>query len=330
MEFFRSQLTMMGYCSISENNKTWQRDTHKVIVCLADDIATCRTGDYFNITDLFDRNTTVITDNRVNCPTVYTVCQLPISWFGIYCYRPQDQQWRPSRRFTFSVNRLDSLRLRLILELTKRSMHLSQAPIVDHVNFNCWSWNGDNTSAEGKQSNFMREFDSMPDALRENYEEAKNILVPQMPLLNHDLEIEQSHVSSWLNIVVETYSGETTVAISEKLFRALVTPVPWVVYAGKHTVAYLRSMGFDVLTDIVDHGYDNAVEKNTGEPGDKMVDFFWAARQIVQELKARNFNDLSLRCQQAATHNQKLLHSMSQKWPKDFAAWLPGILDRVS
>jgi hypothetical protein len=137
------------------------------------------------------------------------------------------------------------------------------------------------------------------------------------------------HLHAWLNIVVETYSGDTVIALSEKLFRALVTPVPWAVYGGKYTVAYLRQLGFDVLDDLIQHRYDYELENNTGTFGDKMVDFVREAHDAVESFKQMPWDKLSQRCQSAAAHNQKLLANMQSNWPDDFARWLPGLVSSI-
>jgi len=109
----------------------------------------------------------------------------------------------------------------------------------------------------------------------------------------------------------------------------LVTPVPWMVYSGRYTVVYLESLGFDCLSDIVDHTYDAMIETRTVDYGDKIVDRFWLAQQNYNSLKSRNFNELKTRCQQAADHNLRLLYRYRQQWPQDFAAWWPKVLDHM-
>jgi hypothetical protein len=150
-----------------------------------------------------------------------------------------------------------------------------------------------------------------------------------MPFCNHDLEHEQSHLQAWANVVIETYSSDTTVALSEKLFRALCLPVPWIVYSGKHTVAYLHSLGFDVLHDSINHNYDGMIENKTAAYGDKIVDFIFEGHDAVEKFKTMSGPKLSQRCEQAAQHNQNLLAQMQSDWPTDFAKWLPGVIEKI-
>jgi hypothetical protein len=128
-------------------------------------------------------------------------------------------------------------------------------------------------------------------------------------------------------MIVETYSGKNTIAISEKIFRALVTPVQWTVYAGKYTVAYLKSLGFDVMDDIMDHRYDQ-LDIESNDRG-KLVEFVWIGISTAEQLKTMPRDQLIQRCQQAAAHNQALLLHMRQQWPADFVTWWQTTLDKI-
>jgi hypothetical protein len=147
-----------------------------------------------------------------------------------------------------------------------------------------------------------------------------------MPYRNHELSQEQAHVSAWMNIVMETYSSDTTVALSEKIFRALCLPVPWMVYSGRHTVAYLHSLGFDVMLDVVEHRYDHMQENRTAAYGDKMVDFLFEGVDAVERMQS---DCPWMRAEQAARVNQLRLARMKQEWPTDFAAWWTTVVKLI-
>jgi hypothetical protein len=342
MDFFRSVLINLGYTPLNEIKKVWQRGNQTVVICLADDFYTCRPfGLDPPLTDMFDRNTVVITDNKVLWPTTYQVIQLPESYFGIYNYQPQQQEWQPERRFNFGVNRLDNKRMILFLELISRTTKPDPRnvgelmyPVLfdldrDFIKFNCWNWNSSNDSVEAFRANFKHGFEMLPLNLQKLYQKAYDHMASLMPYLNHTFDFDQSQLKAWMNIVIETYSGESVIALSEKTFRALVTPAPWAIYSSRHTVAYLKSLGFDVLKDVFSHAYDSVLENNTGEFGDKFVDFYHLASNIVDQLKSKDFATINQRCQAAATHNQKLLAQMQANWPADFAKWLPGVIEKI-
>jgi hypothetical protein len=327
LDFFRSNLTALGYQSVNPSNKVWRRGHQTVVVCLVDDFSTCAEDYSKTLPYMFDQHTVVITDNLVNVPTQYQVCQLPNSFFGIYAHQPDLATWKPDRRFNFSVNRLDAKRQLLFLELQLRCQDMPDAQQLDYVNFNCWSWDGDNTTPDGLRANFERQYQQLEPQFREVYDETYNTVINKIPFRNHELSQEQAHVSSWLNIVMETYSSDTTVALSEKIFRALCLPVPWMVYSGKHTVAYLHSLGFDVLHDVVEHRYDNMQENRTAAYGDKMVDFLFEGVDAVGRMQTERPR---MRAEQAARLNQARLARMQQEWPRDFAAWWPTVIQRIA
>lgn len=327
LDFFRSNLIALGYQSVNPSNKVWRRGEKTVVVCLVDDFSTCAEDYSKTLPYLFDRNTVVITDNRVNVPTQYTVCQLPTSFYGIYAHTPELNKWQPNRRFCFGVNRMDSKRLLMFLEMQMRSEYQPNADHLDYVNFNCWSWDGDNSTPEGLQANFDRQYNLLESQYHDVYNDTYQRVRASMPHRNHAFTQEQAHVSAWMNIIMETYSSDTTVAISEKIFRALCLPVPWMVYSGKHTVAYLNSLGFDVLSDIVEHRYDNMIENRTAAYGDKMVDFLFEGVDTVERMQT---DRPWMRAEQAARINQQLLQEMRQQWPQDFAQWWPTVVERIA
>lgn len=326
LDFFRSNLIALGYTSVSDSNKVWRRDGRTVVVCLVDDFSTCSENYSTTLPYIFDRDTVVITDNHVNIPTQYTVCQLPTSFFGIYAHTPELNKWTPDRRFNLAVNRMDSKRLLMFLEMQLRSAYMPDTETLDYVNFNCWSWNGDNSTAEGLRANFEQQYNQLEPQFREVYDETYNTVLNKMPFRNHKLSQEQAHVSAWMNIVMETYSSDTTVALSEKIFRALCLPVPWMVYSGKYTVAYLHSLGFDVMRDVVEHRYDNMQENRTAAYGDKMVDFLFEGVDAVERMQT---DRPWMRAEQAARLNQARLARMQQEWPADFARWWPTVVERI-
>jgi hypothetical protein len=334
LDFVRSNLISLGYQSADSNNKVWRRGNQTVVVCLVDDFTTCSEDYSLAVPYLFDTNTVVITDNCVNVPTQYRVCQLPASFYGIYAHTPAVNTWQPNRRFCFAVNRMDHKRMLMFLEMRLRVQFRLDGEIdnrfnidvMDYTNFNCWSWNGDNTSVAGLRENFDQQYQELEPPYCEVYKKPYQHVRDAMPYRNHDLSQEQAHVSAWMNIVMETYSSDTTVALSEKTFRALCLPVPWMLYSGKHTVAYLNSLGFDVMSDVISHRYDSMIENRTAAYGDKMVDFLFEATDTVKQIQA---NSPRSRAQQAAEHNQQLLKQMRQQWPQDFAQWWPATVELI-
>jgi hypothetical protein len=338
VDFFRNTLTNVGYQSADDSRKVWQRGDKTVVVCLVDDITTCGLDFSLPTPYQFDSNTVVITDNQINCPSQYRVLRLPDTFFGIYSYRPALTDWHPEKRFGFSVNRIDAKRLLLMLEIAGYTPANSNGKILadfehDNVNFNCWHWSGNNSSDTELKNNFQMTFKELYELSPEQqnrYQWRYSELLKAMPIKNYTQSPEHMLLNNWLNLVVETYSGSDIVAISEKTFRALTTPAPWMLFSGRYTIAYLKQLGFDVLDDLVNHRYDYCEPDNTNVIDNKIIEFVNIAQEVVDSLKQKDMSELQERCLRAATHNQNLLASMRLSWPSDFAAWLPSVVKDIS
>jgi len=111
-------------------------------------------------------------------------------------------------------------------------------------------------------------------------------------------------------LITETYTADTHIVFSEKLFRALQLPRPWLLYCSPGSVEFLRSHGFDVLDNYVDHGYDNITlhHDRLGSILDQLETF------VVRTYGQQDYE----RFDQACQHNQKLLQRFEQDWPAKF------------
>lgn len=332
--FLACMLKNLGYYETGEHKRRWQRDQKKdfyslrqhAIVIFADSF-----GLFGNITvepaKWFNKNTVVITDNHVLFEPEYKLFQTPSSYFGIFSYSPKNQNFNPQRRFGLSINRFDSQRQLILLELLRQSGGIDSVLKSDYINFNAWNPAGANNTVEDVQKTFAMSWDFLKNSLPV-YQPYVEQTIPQLPVRNHDLTIEQASVSAFLTLVVETYADPAVIALSEKIFRALVTPAPWIAYAAPGTVDYLESLGFDVLDDIVDHDY-NTVSRGHEEPHLKIVKYIASGLDNYENLRKLPVSILVARCNKAAKHNQALLKRMKQQWPADFATWLPGVISQL-
>lgn len=325
--FFSSMLSNLGYTTQDPARRRWQRGNKTVIVCLADDFNICGADFSKPPGAWYDPDTVIITDNHVTFYSQYTVLQLPESYFGVFNYQPQDQNYRPGRRFNFSVNRLDAQRELILCELVKQSQGLNQILQNDYINFNAWDAQGSNNSLTDIKYNFSKYWATLTE-LDNSYTTIMHDVVEHLPIRNHDMTVEQSHVQAWLVPVIETYSGNHTMAFSEKIFRALVTPVPWTLYSATGAVEYLKSLNFDVLEDLVGHHY-NQLEQDSPYGLKKIKAFVEHSIHTVQQLKIKDFQQVKQRCFQAARHNQQVLHKLQQQWPVDFSTWLPQVVAKI-
>lgn len=316
-----SLLLNLGYESVQ--HRIWQKNQKKVIVCFADDFGVCRTDYSLPPRHWFDKDTTVITDNYLPTETEYTVIKTPSSYFGNFHYVPALQEYNPNKRFHLSVNRLDSQRLLLFMEF------LDQFPDTDndYINFNARL--SGNPSSKDELLGWLDATWNQMSMLHPMYRATYSKLRPLVPVRNHNLSIEQANLSAYLNIVIETYAGDATIAFSEKIFRALVTPAPWTVYSARGAVDYLRKLGFDTLDDIVDHSYNQDTQDDSIFGIDKVRSYMHSNKKIYEHLLTLDSDVLKQRCSVAARKNQQILKNMSQQWPSDFAQWLPNVIETI-
>jgi hypothetical protein len=212
--------------------------------------------------------------------------------------------------------------------LTKQSGGIDRVTQLDHVNFNARA-HGNEYSAEDARSSFAQCWTQLNQLHNTEYADWFNHILPHIPVRNHELTVEQTQTGAYLNLVIETYAGDASVAFSEKIFRALATPAPWAVFSAKHAVDYLKTLGFDVLDDVVDHSYDNLTQDNTMYGYEKISEFVRLNIQNYHNIKTQNQTTLAERCQTAAVHNQQLLAQMQRQWPGDLAQWLSGMISKL-
>jgi hypothetical protein len=311
--FVFDKLSHMGWTQQS-NYKIWKRGHQTAIVCLVDDLRSCSEDKHTDLPYLFDRDTVVITDGYIGCPTQYRVWQLPTSFFGIYAMNNHNATWMPDLQYTFSINRIDTRRLTLMLELAKR-IHLHKG----YVNFNCqYRHHGNVFQGNGQVPEYFEQhWDYLSDDDKTKWDASYKLLQQQLPLKNYSVPHQEIYSRSFLNIECETYSGDNSAAFSEKIFRLLVTPTPWTCYAGRYGIAYLESLGFDCLSDLIDHNHYDRLK----EIEQKIGVFIWKSLQVTKQIQTLDFETVSQRCKQAADHNRNLLARYQQQWQQDFEQW---------
>lgn len=308
-----------GYVKNENNHRLWIKGTHKIIICLVDDIRSAGSDYETDMPYLFDSDTLIITDNYVSCPTMYSVLALPHSFFGIY-HHDCEPIWRPDRSFSFSVNRIDDRRFKLMLELGKR-VDLS----LGYVNFNCQD-HGGSIDPQHLQDRFRAGFANLYPADVDKYQQTFERLWPLMPLKNYEIDHEHMHTRSRCNMIVESFGSDTSVAFSEKIFRALQLPVPWTVYGGHYAVARLESLGFDCMSDVINHNHYDQLK----EIEDKARIYIWFSLKFARESSTMDQRSLIDRCELAAQHNRDLLRRYVGCWDRDFQQWQAELGRRLS
>jgi hypothetical protein len=233
----------------------------------------------------------------------------------IYLFNPQFVHRRPRWDFNCFMNRISGERSQIFYELIRRDLLKNGL-----VSFNCFA-SGDNRDSTD-QTNYC--------ALRyqQQYEQAElyryaveheqgQSRIPYNNLGDHALE--QCVIDSAVSLVVETYVADSHIALSEKIFRAMQLPRPWILFASPWTVDALRKAGFDVLDDCVNHDYDHV--RIHSHRLDRVL-------QLLETFKADAVSDsVLLRFQRAAEHNRRVLVELARDWQGRYESVLSRIAD---
>ena len=302
LEELRSLLTDQGYRPIDSRRFIWQRDQRRVWLALVDDIESINPEPVEDFFGTLDRTDVIITDNFISRPVRAQVLSLPESWFGIYAYTPDITVDTPDRDYTLAVNRIDSVRATILLEM-QQWRHLSGTQ--GYVNFNCASHALDQT-VEQKRELWARMVEDIQTWHEGRYDRAIADIQSLIPFRNHDFDIDESVQRGMLNMVIETYSSDYVVALSEKIFRALVTPRPWTVFGGLYTVERLKQLGFDIQPNVVNHRTDFLLS-NQG----KIKEY---VRNSADHWKQKIWEEIAEECHRAAAYNQQMLYNMKERW----------------
>jgi hypothetical protein len=254
----------------------------------------------------WNSNDIILTDNvsltSVDCQQLSV---LPEFWH-IFYNNPEYIDRAPTSGYNCFMNRVSGDRSQIFYELIRRKI-LN----LGLVSFNCWQ-PGDgryDTTHNYTQDNYNWQYEQaeMFDYAVEH--QLGQSLIPYCSV-NEDQGLVQCIVDSNISLISETYTSDSHIVFSEKLFRALQLPRPWLLYCSPGSIALLKNHGFDVLDDMVDIAYDKI-----GEHGARLLNILDQLETFVgREYSAANYQ----RFQQAAQHNQQLLLKFGQEWPAKF------------
>jgi len=242
---------------------------------------------------------TIITDNIPLKPVAGTLINLLPEFWSIWRFEPVYENRPAGRGFNCFMNRVRGDRSLVFYELIRRQL-------LDRglVSYNC------------SQSEYMDQYES---AELYDYWPEHDTGLSLVPYNTVDLhgKLEQCIIDSNVSVVLETYTSDSHIVFSEKIFRVLQLPRPWLLYCSPGSVEWLRHYGFDVLDDYVDHTYDQIPEhhhrlKNLLNQLETFVD---------REYTSQDYQ----RFDQAAIHNQTRLKQLETEWPEKFRSVLEEI-----
>lgn len=268
------------------------------------------------VIDIFDidepsisKNTVVLTNTCVQQgvvdPGYYE--QFEPSIYGMYAGQTNCQNLDPILNFNCFINRMDVNRQSWFYQLIKHDI-LNQGYVSFNMDISRHVVFDKSLASTTPFEIFENQFRYHCRTFRNEHEIAKNIV----PYRNFDINENLNDIimKTKFSIVLETYFHDNrTITVSEKIFRCLKLPRPWVLFGTAHVVKYLRGLGFDVLDDVVDHSYDDV---------EFAIDRQCAILNQVKHLCNLDFeHTLQSRLQQAAVHNNALLNHFRDCFESD-------------
>ena len=185
-----------------------------------------------------DPDATIVTDNHTLRPVAGKVINLLPEIWHIWRFNPVYRDCT-SQGYNCFMNRVRGDRNEVFYELIRRNLLHKGA-----VSYNI-------TKEELNNQYQSAEMFS--------YEDEHTVAQDLVPYNTVDElgSLEQIIMQTNVSLVLETYINDDHVVFSEKIFRALQLPRPWLLFCSRHSVELLKSYGFDVLDDYVDHDYDH-------------------------------------------------------------------------
>jgi len=269
------------------------------------------------ITDLSQKHDHIflVTEQTFSAP-VENVTVIPVSctFYGAYVYDYTDTAHLIKKDFNCFINRNDPIRqtwfyllfARQLLDNGFVSFNLSMKEALDYP--------------VDSESDY---FDYIHQSYLSSFDPIKSDIKKLVPYKNFKDTGDLSSIimSSKFSIIVETYFERTDCQVfSEKTFRALHFPRPWLLFAATGCVQRLRNLGFDVFDDYVDHGYDNYdTSSNCVNRQEAMLE------QCAKLQGLKVTEDILRDWQKKAAHNREML----KKWNQTYISDLESLLEKV-
>jgi hypothetical protein len=255
----------------------------------------CRLVDSVFFTDpdsWTNKSTVTITDNHPLLPVAgQLISALPEFW-SIWHFEPNYIDRAATQGYNCFMNRPRGDRSMVFYELIKRDI-LNKGI----VSYNCL--------LEDYQQEYVK-----ADLYRYQPQHTVGQTLVPYNTVEQRGTLEQCIVDSNISVILETYTSDSHIVFSEKIFRALQLPRPWLLYCSPGSVKLLTDHGFDVLDDYVNTEYDNIVKH-----GHRLLIILDQLETFID----RKYTEQDYRrFDQAAKHNRALLSEFDQRWPDKF------------
>lgn len=179
---------------------------------------------------------------------------------------------------------------------------------------------------ERPRQDALNQFDKLLQTpINDVFESEHRVLRPKIPYKNFVCGLDDAILDSCISLITETACfGPDQIFVTEKTFRSLLSPRPFVIHWSDIQVGgieYLRNLGFDVHDDLIDHSYDKEPHpvKRMQMILDQLenLDLSKFDRSLLEELQTR------------ATNNLKIVQELRKKWPQKLRS-LMQFIEKIS
>jgi len=242
----------------------------------------------------------VVTDNII---VNFEYQALWPEYWSSFSYSPKYENRIPTRLFSCFINRTDPIRQSWFYQLVRRNL-IDQGAVSFLLDYRK-SMAPPELDIDNKDQLYQWVFDQGCEIFKHEHELMKS----RVPFQNFVGDLDQIMCDSNISLTIETYFDRPDViAFSEKIFRALQLPRPFLLYCAPNSIKVLREQGFDVYDDIVNHSYDKETDSISRQV--KILDELEKSKYIVYN--AQVLKDF----EQRATHNRSLLKQLKSEWPE--------------
>lgn len=241
----------------------------------------------------------VITDNKIIQSPNKIINLFPEFW-GSFYYEPIYENCFPKKDFSCFINRVCVFRQSWFYQFLRRDLitsgHISYLleykdkipdQIKNKIDLNDWIFSQGN------------------EIFREEHEKIRL----DLPFKNFSMDIESAILDSKVQLIIETYfDNNNVIALSEKIFRGLQLPRPFILFCAKKTIAFLKEHGFKVFDRYIDHSYDDL--ESSIERQIFILDQLQSFKNVIYT------NEMLVDFDDIACYNRKLLKHYRNRYPQ--------------
>lgn len=246
----------------------------------------------------------VISEHTINnqCPNV-SIYSLPNDFYGAYYIPKIATDGVIKKDFNCFLNRTDPIRQSWFYLLYSRGLlDRGFVSFNMHQRLDLWYPSGDPLETfDYYHKELLSSFDSIKEDVKQ--------MVPYKNFIDED-NLCEIILSTKFSIIVETYFERTDCQLfTEKTYRAIQLPRPWLLFAATGCVQKLRDMGFDVFDDYVDHSYD--LHDTSKTCVNRQEDILSETQRLINlDITTKILDDW----QQKALHNRNIMKTWADSW----------------